>query len=139
MRKKTSVKLVTVLVLALFLVGLPAQVCADPVWTVFRDTIGGSLAGLLVGIAIDVAREGDDADGTRVCFIAGTFAGLGLGIYQATKESKQKDQSLLNIESGKGVSLCLALPEVTLQCQTDPVGGRSSEVAYNLRMIGVSF
>jgi len=139
MGNKTTVRLAAVVLLASFLVGLPAQVWADPVWTVFRDTIGGSLAGLLVGIAIDVAREGNDADATRVCFIAGTFAGLGLGIYQAAKESGPREQSLLSIDPGRGASLSVALPEVELQRRPDPVRGSSSEIAYSLRVVSVSF
>ena len=139
MRNKTSIRVFAIVVLAALLLGLPTQLCADPVWTVFRDTIGGSLAGLLVGIAIDVAREGDDADATRVCFIAGTFAGLGLGIYQAANESKSEKQSLLRIEPGKAVSLHLTLPEATAQRQVNATGPEYTELAYKLRLVGVSF
>jgi hypothetical protein len=139
MRKEASIRVLAVVVLAVTLLGLPSQVCADPVWTVFRDTIGGSMAGLLVGIAIDVAREGDDADATRVCFITGTFAGLGLGIYQAVQESKPEKQSLLSIEPGKAISLRLTLPEVTLEKRADAVGKEYAEPVYKLRLIGVSF
>ena len=139
MRNRTSIRVFAVVVLVVVLLGLPSQVCADPVWTVFRDTIGGSLAGLLVGIAIDVAREGDDADATRVCFIAGTFAGLGLGIYQATKESKSEKQSLLRIEPGKAVSVHLTLPEATVQRQISATGQEYTELGYKLRLVNVSF
>jgi hypothetical protein len=139
MRNEASIRVFAVVVLVVVVVGLPSHVCADPVWTVFRDTIGGSLAGLLVGIAIDVASEGNGADATRVCFVAGTFAGLGLGIYQAAQESKSGKQSLLSIEPGKAVSLRLTLPEVTLQEQTGAAGKEYAELAYKLRVIGVSF
>jgi len=139
MRRESSIRTLAIVFLALILVGLPSQVCADPVWTVFRDTIGGSMAGLLVGIAIDVAREGDDADATRVCFIAGTFAGLSLGIYQAVQESKLQKQSLLSIEPGKAVSLRLVLPEVSLENLADAAGNESSELTYKLRLMGVRF
>ena len=139
MRNKICIGVFAVVVLVVVLLGLPSQVCADPVWTVFRDTIGGSLAGLLVGIAIDVAREGDDADATRVCFIAGTFVGLGLGIYQASRESAPEKQSLLRIEPGKAVSLHLTLPEATVQRQVNATGRECAELAYKLRLVGVSF
>jgi len=139
MRHSTSIRILATVVLVTVLSGLPSQVCADPVWTVFRDTIGGSLAGLLVRIAIDVAREGDGADATRVCFVAGTFAGLGLGIYQATKESKPEKQSLLSVEAGKAVSLRLTLPEITLQRRADATGNEYTEPAYKLRVVGLSF
>jgi hypothetical protein len=139
MRNATAVRVFSVLVLVPVLAGLPSQACADPVWTVCRDTIGGSIAGLLVGIAIDVAGEGNGADATRACFIAGTFAGLGLGIYQAVQESKPGKQSLLSIEPGKAVSLRLTLPEVTLQEQANAAGKEYAQLAYRLRVIGVSF
>jgi hypothetical protein len=139
MRNRVSIRVFAVVVLVVVLLGLPSQVCADPVWTVFRDTIGGSLAGLLVGLAIDVAREGDNGDATRVCFIAGTFAGLGLGIYQAMNESKSEKQSLLRIEPGKAVSLHLTLPEAAVQRQANATGREYTELAYKLRLVGVSF
>jgi hypothetical protein len=139
MRNETSIRVFAVALLMTFLLSLPSQVCADPVWTVFRDTIGGSMAGLLVGIAIDVAREGDGGDATRVCFVAGTFAGLGLGIYQAVKESKSEKQSLLSIDAGKSVSLRLTLPEVTLQERAGAAGKECTELAYRLRIVGLNF
>jgi hypothetical protein len=139
MRNNTSIRVFAVVVLVAVFLGLPTQVCADAVWTVFRDTIGGSIAGLLVGLAIDAAREGGDMDGTRVCFIAGTFAGLGLGIYQATRESAQEKHSLLSIEPGKTVSLHLTLPEAAVQRQVNATGREYAELAYKLRVIGVSF
>jgi hypothetical protein len=139
MKSRASIRVFAVLVLVVVLLGLPSQVCADPVWTVFRDTIGGSLAGLLVGLAIDVAREGDNGDATRVCFIAGTFAGLGLGIYQAMNESKSEKQSLLRIEPGKTVSLHLTLPEATVQRQVNATGRECTELSYRLRVISVGF
>lgn len=139
MRRELSIRTFVILFLASILVSLPSQLCADPVWTVFRDTIGGSLAGLLVGLAIDVAAEGNGADATRVCFIAGTFAGLGLGIYQAVQESKPQKQSLLSIEPGKAVSLRLVLPEVAYAKRVDAVGKECPEPAYKLRLVGVRF
>jgi hypothetical protein len=105
----------------------------------FFGFANSGIAGLLVGLAIDAAREGGDMDGTRVCFIAGTFAGLGLGIYQATRESAQEKHSLLSIEPGKTVSLHLTLPEAAVQRQVNATGREYAELAYKLRVIGVSF
>jgi len=139
MRRQMQIRILALGFLVLILAGLPSQVSADPVWIVFRDTIGGSLAGLLVGIAIDVAREGDDADATRVCFVAGTFAGLGLGIYQATRESKSEKHSLLNITPGDAASLHVTLPEVVFNRQMDAAGREYIETAYKLRLVGLTF
>jgi len=139
MRKEVQIRVLAVCFLMLFVVSLPSQVSADPVWVVFRDTIGGSLAGLLVGVAIDVASEGDDADATRVCFVVGTFAGLGLGIYQAMQESKAEKHSLLSITPGKATSLQLTLPDVVFKKQVDATGREYIEPAYKLRLVGLTF
>lgn len=137
MKHGTFVRVVMVVLLAVLIVGLPTRVHADAVWLVLRDTIGGSVAGLLVGGAIALAVE-EGWEPVRVGFIAGTFAGLGLGIYQAVQESKPEQKSLLSIEPGKPVSMRLAFPEVALR-SVDATGDGRTELAYRLRVIGASF
>jgi len=87
MRNRYCTRFFSVVVAIAILAGLPSQSFADAAWTIFRDTIGGSLAGLLVGTAVAVAADEWEGDAVRVGFVAGTFLGLGLGIYQAVKES----------------------------------------------------
>jgi hypothetical protein len=62
---------------------------ANPMVSVFKSTIYGGLAGLVVGLAIAVASDdNDDGDAIRWGFVGGTFLGLGYGIYDvATRPS----------------------------------------------------
>jgi hypothetical protein len=54
---------------------------ANPMVSVFKSTIYGGLAGLVVGLAIEVADDDDSNDALRWSFVGGTFVGLGFGIY----------------------------------------------------------
>jgi hypothetical protein len=57
---------------------------ANPMVSVFKSTIYGGLAGLIVGLAIEVAEDDDDSDAIRWGFVGGTFVGLGYGIYHVS-------------------------------------------------------
>ena len=137
MRDHVSVRFLAFVLLAAALLGVPAQTHADAAWLVFRDTIGGSMAGLLVGGAIALIGE-DSWEPVRVGFIAGTFAGLGLGVYQAVKESRSEEQSLLDFQRGEPVAIRLVLPEVTVQPGAIAVS-EHAELTYRMRLVSVSF
>lgn len=72
---------------------------ANPVVEVFKSTLYGGAAGLIVGLAIDVARD-EDAEGTRWGFVAGTFFGLGYGIYHVSNRPEIQT-SLLQAQDGE--------------------------------------
>jgi hypothetical protein len=71
----------------------------NPVVEVFRSTIYGGLAGLVVGGAIAWATESDDSgEIVKWGFVTGTFVGLAAGIAFAAR--RPQPTSLLELEDG---------------------------------------
>jgi hypothetical protein len=136
MRSGLCVRALVVILLTILVLGLPVQARADAIWLLFRDTIAGGVVGLIVGGAIGLAAE--EWEPVRVGIIAGTFTGLGLGVYQAIRESSREEQSILNIEPGEPVSVRLAIPDLAFHGVDAPVG-RSGDVAFRVNVIGVRF
>ena len=54
---------------------------ANPMVSVFKSTIYGGLAGLVLGLAIELVDEDSDGDAVKWGFVGGTFFGFGYGIY----------------------------------------------------------
>jgi hypothetical protein len=75
-----------ILVLALLL-ALPVQARAsDPLLTVAKNTLLGGITGLVLGATLTlVVKEDARSDVVRWGVVAGTFAGLGVGIYVASR------------------------------------------------------
>jgi MFS family permease len=65
---------------------------------IFRSTLYGAGAGLIVGGAIALAIKDDSGEPWRWGFVAGTFAGLGYGIYQVSK--RPPPTALLELHEG---------------------------------------
>ncbi len=62
---------------------------ANPMVSVFKSTLYGGLAGLVLGLAIELADDDDDGgDAVRLGFVGGTFLGFGYGIYHVTSRSR---------------------------------------------------
>jgi hypothetical protein len=143
MRSRQYKRFFSVVVAMAILVGLPSQSFADAAWTIFRDTIGGSLAGLLVGTAIAVAGDEWSGEPVRVGFVAGTFLGLGLGIYQAVKESAPapetgpEKESFLIPEPVEPECLSLTSVEARDIDEALPVGIK--QIAIRLDIVTVRF
>ena len=57
---------------------------ANPMVSVFKSTIYGGLAGLLVGGAIELVKDDADGEALKWGFVVGTFLGLGYGIYHVS-------------------------------------------------------
>ena len=71
----------------------------NPVIEIAKSTTYGALAGMTVGLAIELAQDDSDSDAIRWGTVIGTFAGLAGGIYfVATRPS---GGALLEIENGK--------------------------------------
>jgi hypothetical protein len=66
---------------------------------IFRSTIYGALAGLVVGGAIELAASDDSGEPLRWGIVIGTFTGLGYGFYQVA--TRPKPTALLEIENGE--------------------------------------
>lgn len=62
----------------------------NPMVEVFKSTIYGGLAGLLVGGAIEWASEDSNGDAVKWGFITGTFVGLGFGLYWVSTRPQPK-------------------------------------------------
>ena len=92
----------------------PAQIVehregdANPMAAVFKSTIYGGGAGLLLGLALTLVDEDDD-DGEPVKwgFVAGTFFGFGYGLYHVA--TRPEPTGLLERRDGEWV---MALPDV---------------------------
>ena len=83
----------------------------NPMKEVAKSTIYGGLAGLVLGSAIALATEGDSNDGNivRWSFVAGTFTGLGMGIWWVSK--RPQPSAALELRDG---SLHAQLPTPAL-------------------------
>ncbi len=57
---------------------------ANPMVSVFKSTIYGGLAGLVLGLAVELVDDDDDADAVKWGFVGGTFLGFGYGVYHVT-------------------------------------------------------
>jgi hypothetical protein len=65
---------------------------------VFKSTIYGALAGLVVGGAISLAAADDSGEPIRWGIVAGTAIGLGYGIYQVA--TRPQPTALLELKDG---------------------------------------
>lgn len=71
----------------------------NPVVEVFRSTIYGGLAGLMLGGAVAWATESDDSgDIVKWGFVLGTFGGFAAGV--AFAASRPQPASLVELEDG---------------------------------------
>jgi len=80
----------------------------NPVQEVAKSTLYGALTGLVVGGALALASDSNDNDGqlVRGGIVAGTFVGLGLGLWWVT--SRPQPSSALEWKDG---TLRASLPE----------------------------
>jgi hypothetical protein len=133
MRKQLSIALCAVLTFG----ALPAPSLADvnierhgtenPLVEVFKSTVYGALAGLVVGGAIALAAQGDEdttGDIFRWSIVGGTMIGLGAGIYFVAK--RPQPGALLELKDG-GLALHPTPPRL------EPGGGLS------MRLVAVRF
>jgi hypothetical protein len=82
-------------------VNIERQGSENPMIEVFKSTIYGGLAGLVVGSAIALAAE-NGAEPVRWGFVAGTFVGLGAGIIHVS--SRPQPTALLELGGGRATS-----------------------------------
>jgi hypothetical protein len=72
----------------------------NPFIEVMNTTKWGALGGLIVGGAISLAAKGnDDGEGLRWGIVAGTFAGLGYGIWYVS--SRPQPRAMLEFDGGR--------------------------------------
>jgi hypothetical protein len=128
----------TLICLLLFAVVRPAGAAVEvsrtgsenPMVEVARSVFWGGVAGLVIGSAIALARNGDDSwDDIRWGFVGGTFLGLGFGIYHVTtrpQPSAALDGRGLGLEgvvrpdgSGSGGAAPTSSADVRLTPETD--------------------
>jgi hypothetical protein len=82
----------------------------NPMKEVAKSVFYGGLAGLMIGSAIAIADDGgDDGDKVRWGFAAGTFLGLGFGLYHVM--SRPSGAALIEIEDGQA-RLAFAQPTI---------------------------
>ena len=107
----------------------------------FKSTIYGGLAGLVLGGAIAWASDSDDnAETIRWSFVGGTFFGFGYGIYHVTR----RPQPRAALERGAG-GWALAMPQLQMDAGVPPgdadvaphpVGPRGLTVRTTLASVG---
>jgi hypothetical protein len=61
---------------------------ANPMIAVFKSTLYGAGAGLLLGAAIEVADDDDSGEAVKWGFVAGTFFGFGYGLYHVSTRAQ---------------------------------------------------
>jgi hypothetical protein len=83
----------------------------NPVLTVAKSTLWGGLAGLVLGGAIALVAEDNEADIVKWSFVAGTFGGFAFGVYHVA--TRERPTSALFEVDGSG--LALRVPTVTLR------------------------
>lgn len=54
---------------------------ANPMVSVFKSTVYGGLAGLTLGLAVELVDDDSDGDAVKWGFVSGTFFGFGYGVY----------------------------------------------------------
>jgi len=99
----------------------------NPMVEIFKSTVYGALAGLVVGGAIALAAQGDDNTTSNIfrwSIVGGTVVGLGAGIYFVSK--RPQPAALLELKDG-ALSLHPTPPQI------EPGGGMS------MRLVAVRF
>ena len=92
---------------------------ANPVVSIFKSTIYGGLAGLVLGGAIELIDDDDDSDALKWGFVGGTFFGFGYGIYHVTKRPEPYGAFL---EGGEqGWALHWPQPSLTIASDAPPL------------------
>lgn len=132
MTKQFSILLCAVLTFGAFPAPASAAVnverhgAENPVVEVFKSTVYGALAGVVVGGAIALAAGDSEAAGEimRWSIVGGTVVGLGAGIYFVSK--RPQPSALLELKDG-GLSLQPTPPQI------EPGGGMS------MRLVAVRF
>jgi hypothetical protein len=77
----------------------------NPMVEVFRSTVYGGLAGLVVGAGIALVDDSEGTDPLKWGFVTGTFVGLGYGFYWVSR--RPQPQALLEVAGGK-LRVCAA-------------------------------
>jgi hypothetical protein len=106
MRKRLSIFLCALLALGAFPARAPAAVNVErhgtenPVVEVFKSTVYGALAGVVVGGAIALAAQDESAtdDIMRWSIVGGTMVGLGAGIWFVSR--RPQPSALLELNNG---------------------------------------
>lgn len=80
----------------------------NPMAVIAKSTGWGMVTGFLVGTAINLAQNRDDGDALRLCTCAGTFAGLGVGIWFVT----HRPAATALLEAGRGEFVCGGLDAI---------------------------
>jgi hypothetical protein len=102
----------------------------NPMIEVFKSTIYGALAGLVVGGAIEWASEDSDGDAVKWGFITGTFVGLGFGLYWVN--TRPQPRALFELEQGELRVNSAPTVEAVLGSSGTPDGARVHLVAVKL-------
>jgi hypothetical protein len=85
---------------------------ANPVVSVFKSTIYGSLAGLVLGGAVElIDDDDDDTDALKWGFVGGAFFGFGYGLYHVM--TRPEPQALLE-RGPQGWELGMPQPTVAV-------------------------
>ncbi|NNE08923.1 MAG: hypothetical protein HKN20_10230 [Gemmatimonadetes bacterium] len=111
----TRIAITLILVLAL-MTPRAAHAEENAMLTVSKTIVYGGLAGLILGSAIALAADDNEGDIIKWSFVAGTFAGLGVGIHSVSKRGGPS--AVLSIE---GNELAWNAPSPAFTFESDPL------------------
>lgn len=104
---------------------------ANPMVAIFKSTVYGAAAGLVVGLAVELVVNDADGEALKWGFVGGTAFGLVYGIYHVSTRPKPGEGSGALLE-GDLESLSFAIPRPRLELQrSDP---RSPVASTNLEV-----
>ncbi len=126
----TRIAIILILVLALM---TPRVVHAEEnaMLTVSKTIVYGGLAGLILGSAIALAADDNEGDIIKWSFVAGTFAGLGVGIHSVSKRSGP-GSAVLSIE---GADVAWNTPAPSFAFESDPLATGEYDKSAKLALL----
>ncbi len=108
---------------------------ANPMVSVFKSTIYGGLAGLVLGLAVELVDDDEDADAVKWGFVGGTFLGFGYGIYHVT--SRPAPGSALLERGPDGWEWGLPEPQLVVRESSPALAALAPNLAAGRRSTGV--
>jgi O-antigen/teichoic acid export membrane protein len=86
---------------------------ANPMVSVFKSTLYGGAAGLVLGLAVELIDSGSDGDAAKWGFVGGAFFGFGYGIYYVSTRPSPGSAMLERKEDG--FALAFPRPELLVR------------------------
>lgn len=131
--KEDEVSRIAISLILIFALATPTVVHAEEnaMLTVSKTIIYGGLAGLILGSAIALAADDNEGDVIKWSFVAGTFAGLGVGIHSVSNRGPSQG-AILSIE---GDRLAWNTPAPSFRVESDPLATGNYDKSAKLALL----